>query len=421
MNIFKKYSPIKLVYFVSIAVSLLCILCFGPIEYNDTPSYLSAWENWSQGKMDTFRTPLYPMFLGAVKGMTGKAWGWAAILIQYAIFILSVKYFHKMAKMLLKDRAALIVTAIYAIYPTFNSWGNLLLTDSLGMSLSVVFIFAGFKVIMEGSIRHTYIATLMLVLLLALRPASVSMLIPAALSFFLVLFIKEKRMAGILGLAGIAVCSVCLLVYCAKVKEKTGIFTPSTVSAANDLTIARMYGYLLPEAIEDAHLSEVLRDNYEKYGLELQEGPVFYGAIGNLMDEFSVAEMKKAVNNSIRLNPALWFKALVKRFYLASLTPATRSYASDLFRIHPLFPINIGIVILLLTVYSIIIVIQLFSRRFPVANIFLATTSLCVIGVSIIGAQHEYSRLILPAMPCILIVIAQLLENLKLGNSIRLI
>ena len=421
MNIFKIYSPIKLVYIVSIAVSLLCILCFGPIGYNDTPSYLSAWENWSQGKVDTFRTPLYPMFLGAIKSIAGKAWGWVAILIQYAIFVLSVKYFHKMANMMLKDRTALIVTVFYAIYPTFNSWGNLLLTDSLGLSMSVFFIYASLKVIMNGSIRHTYIATLMLVLLLALRPASVSMLIPAALSFFPILFIKEKRMAGILGLAGIAVCSVCLLVYCGKVKEKTGIFTPSTVSVANDLTIARMYGYLLPEAIEDAHLSEVLRHNYEKYGLELQEGPVFYGAIGNLMDEFSVAEMKKAVNNSIRLNPALWLKALVKRFYLASLTPATRSYTSDLFRVHPLFPINIGIVILLLTAYSIIIVIQLFRRRFPVAAVFLAATSLCIIGVSIVGAQFEYSRLILPAMPCILIVIAQLLENLKLGNSIRLI
>lgn len=421
MIIFKKYSPIKLVYIVSIAVSLLCILCFGPIEYNDTPSYLSAWENWSQGKLDTFRTPLYPVFLGAIKSIAGKAWAWVAILIQYVIFVLSVKYFHKMANMMLKDRTALIVTAFYAIYPTFNSWGNLLLTDSLGLSMSVFFIYASLKVIMDGSIRHSFVATIMLLLLLALRPSSVSLLIPAALSFFLLLFIKERRMAGVLGLAGIAVCSVCLLVYSEKVEEKTGVFTPSTVSVANDLTIARMYGYLLPEAVEDTHLSEVLRDNYDKYGQELQEGPVFYGAIGNLMDEFSIAEMKQAVDNSIKHEPILWIKALIKRFYLASLTPATRSYASDLFRPHPLFPINIGIVILLLTAYSIIIVIQLFRRRFPVAAVFLTATSLCIIGVSIVGAQHEYSRLILPAMPCILVVIAQLLENLKLGNSIRLI
>ena len=417
MNILKKYSPTALVYFAAITVSLLCILCFGPVEYNDTPSYLSAWDNWSKGELDTFRTPLYPMFLGVLKSVAGKAWGWVAIVIQYAFFLLSVKYFHKIAKMLLKDRAALIVTAFYAIYPTFNSWGNLLLTDSLGLSLSVFFSYACLKVIMDGSIRQTFIATLMLLLLLALRPSSVSLLIPAALSFFLLLFSKEKRKAGLIGLAGIAVCSVCLLFYSEKVEEKTGVFTPSTVSVANDLTIARMYGYLLPEAVEDAHLSEVLRENYEKYGQELEEGPVFYGAIGNLMDEFTFTEMKKAVDNSIRQKPILWLKALVKRFYLASLTPATRSYASDLFRVHPLFPFNIGMVILLLMIYSIIIVIQLFRRRFPVAAIFLATTCLCVIGVSIVGAQHEYSRLILPAIPAILIIVAQLTGNLKLGES----
>ena len=122
-------------------------------------------------------------------------------------------------------------------------------------------------------------------------------------------------------------------------------------------------------------------------------------------------EMKQAVDNSIRQKPILWLKALIKRFYLASLTPATRSYTSDLFRVHPLFPINIGMVILLLIVYSVLIVIQFFRRRFPVAAIFLAATSLCVIGVSIVGAQHEYSRLILPAIPCILIVIAQICQT----------
>ena len=266
MSSIKGCSSIRIIYTVSIAVSLLCFLCFGPIEYNDTPSYLNAWDNWSQGVLDTFRTPLYPLFLGVLKAVAGKAWDWVAIVIQYTIFLLSVKYFHKMAKMLLKDRAALIVTAFYAIYPTFNSWGNLLLTDSLGLSLSVFFSHACLKVIMDGSIKHTLIATLLLLLLLALRPSSISLLIPAALSFFLLLFSKEKRMAGLIGLAGVAVCSVCLLFYSEKVEEKTGVFTPSTVSVANDLTIARMYGYLLPEAVEDAHLSEVLKENYEKYG-----------------------------------------------------------------------------------------------------------------------------------------------------------
>ena len=407
----------KNIYIVSIAICLLCILCFGPIEYNDTPSYLNAWEKLSHGELDTFRTPLYPCFLGICQLLFGKIWMWAAIVIQYALFLLSITYFYKIAEMLLKEKGALIITAFYAIYPTFNSWGNLLLTDSIGLSLCVFFIFACFKIIMEGSLRHALLMSLMLLLLLALRPSSVSLLIPAALSFLLIIFQRRTRLSGITSLAGVILCSIALLGYSYRVQEKTGVFTPSIVSVTNDFTIARMYGYLLPDAIDDPHKSEVLKENYSKYGQELAEGPIFYEVFGELGKEFSVEDMKRAVDNSIKKKPVLWLTGLIKRAYFASLMPATTSYTSDLFKIHPLFPINIGIVILALLVYSVLIVIHIIKGDFPYAGFFLVITSLCVIGVSIVGAQYEYNRLILPAMPCVLIIISQLIQLLYESKS----
>ena len=357
MTIRESISPLRLIYAVSVIVSLIFILLFHPIEYNDTPSYLRAWESLSSGHWDTFRTPLYPAFIGCVMSLFGKAWEWVVIIVQYAIFLLSIKYFHLLAAGLLKEKWALITTAFYAIYPTFNSWGNLILTDSLGLSLSVFFFYACNRIITEGSLRQAFVMALLLLFLLALRPSSLSLLIPAAFSFFLLLFVKEKRLAGILSLTGIAVCSILLVGYSLKIKEKTGVFTPSTVSISNNFTIARMYGYLSPDAVDDPQRSEVIRQNYEKYGEELAEGPVMFGAMGDLVNEFSVEEMKQLVDKSIRLNPLAWFKALIKRAYFASLTPATTSYTSDFFRLHPLFPINIGIIILALLAYSVLIVI----------------------------------------------------------------
>jgi len=406
----KSISPLQLIYTISIIVSLSFILLFHPIEFNDTPSYLRAWDNLSNGQLDTFRTPLYPVFIGCAMSLFGKAWGWVVIIVQYAIFLLSIKYFLRLSSGLLNEKCALVTTTFYAIYPTFNSWGNLILTDSLGLSLSVFFFYACYRIIKEGSLRHIILMALLLLLLLAIRPSNISLLIPAAFSFLLLLFVKEKRKAGILGLAGVAFCSVLLIGYSSKIKEKTGVFTPSTVSVSNNLTIARMYGYLSPDAVDDPHRSEVIRQNYEKYGEELTEGPVMFGAIGDLVNEFSVEEMKQLVDKSIKLNPLAWLKALVKRTYFASLMPATTSYTSDIFRLHPLFPINIGIIILVLLAYSVLIVIRLFKGCFNHESIFLAITSLCVIGVSIVGAQYEYNRLILPAMPCVLIIISQMIQ-----------
>lgn len=408
MTISKSISRLRLIYAVSIIVSLSFILLFHPIEYNDTHSYLRAWDNISSGQLDTFRTPLYPIFLGSLKGMFGKAWDWVAIIVQYLVFLLSIRYFYLLTLGLLKEKWALVTTAFYAIYPTFNSWGNLLLTDSLSLSLSVIFFYACYKIINEGSIKHTFLMTALLLLLLALRPSNISLLIPAAFSFLLLLFVKEKRLASITSLVGVMVCSILLVGYSFNIKEKTGVFTPSTVSVSNNLTIARMYGYLSPDALDDPHRSEVIRQNYEKYGEELSEGPAMFGAIGDLVNEFSVAEMKQLVDKSIKLNPLAWFKALVKRFYFASLMPATTSYTSDVFRLLPLFPINIGIIILILLAYSVLIVIRIIKGCFHHVPFFLLITSLCVIGVSIVGAQYEYNRLILPVMPIILIIIGQL-------------
>ena len=403
---------IKHIYIISVAVCFLCALVFHPIEYNDTPSYLSAWNTLSSGRWDTFRTPLYPVVLGVARNLLGKVWKWGVMIIQYGVFLLSIKYFHHIASSLLKERWALIMTAFYAIYPTFNSWGNLLLTDSLGLSLSVLFFYNCFRIINNGSVKHTFLMASLLLLLLALRPSSISLLIPAAISFFLVLFTKEKRSAGIVGLAGIAVCSALLIAYSFNIKERTGVFTPSTVSVSNDFAIARIYGYLSPEAANER--ADVLRQNYEKYGEELMEGPILYGALGDLTNEFSVAEMKQLVDKSIRSNPILWLKALIKRTYLAALTPSMTSYTSDLFRLHPLFPINIGIVLLLMVIYCIIIIISTLKEHFPLVNFFLLITCLCVIGVSIVGAQYEYHRLILPAMPLVLIIRGQLLQRISI-------
>lgn len=405
---------IKHIYIVSIAVCILCALFFHPIEYNDTPSYLRAWDSLSTGKWDTFRTPLYPAILGISQDLFGKAWKWVVVIIQYGVFLLSIRYYHRISSCLLKEKWALIMTAFYAIYPTFNSWGNLLLTDSLGLSLSVFFFYACFKIINEGSDKHALIMTLLLFLLIALRPSSISLLIPAAISFFLFLFTPQKRSAGIFSLAGIIACSVLLIAYSFNVKQKTGVFTPSTVSVSNDFAIARIYGYLSPDAADDR--ADIIRQNYEKYGKELAEGPVLYDALGDFVNEFSVSEMKQIVDISIQSNPILWLKALIKRTYFAALTPAMTSYTSDLFRLHPLFPINIGIVLLLLVIYCIIIIISTLKRHFPLIEFFLLITCLCVIGVSIVGAQYEYHRLILPAMPLVLIISGQLLQRLSLSS-----
>ena len=61
------YKQLKLIYIYILAIAncILLIVHCGRQFYSDTLSYLIAWDNISNGQIDKWRTPLYPLFLGS--------------------------------------------------------------------------------------------------------------------------------------------------------------------------------------------------------------------------------------------------------------------------------------------------------------------------------------------------------------------
>ena len=174
----KEISPLGVIYAVSILTAILWILVFGPMEYNDTPGYLAAYTNsLSHWKIDSFRTPLYPLFLGGTRDLFGtKAFPWVVILLQYIFFLLSIKYIYKSARFFLPNSFSLAITVFYAIYPTFGPWSNVLLTESLELSFSVFLMYSCLRLIHENDWGQAIGVFVWTFLLLSLRPSSVAFL-----------------------------------------------------------------------------------------------------------------------------------------------------------------------------------------------------------------------------------------------------
>ena len=304
------------------------------------------------------------------------------MVLQYAIFLISIKFFYSSALCFLPKSWSLGVTAFYALYPTFGTWSNLLLTESLELSFSVFLMYASLKLILDKDWRYAIYIFVFVMLLLALRPSSVVFLPALAVPFMILLFRKSTRRNGLLGLLSIFIASVILLGYSTVIEKKTDLFTPSLISVHNNYWMADKYGYLDHEVD---------------------------------LDTADISEIQAVVSESIKNNKRGWITGLALRFYEASLMPSLTSYTSQLFRVHPLYPVNIGIVLLLLLAY-LVILIPGFRNNIPVDSLFLLVTSGGIIALSIIGAQYEWNRLILPAQPMILIIIAQLF----LKNETRL-
>ena len=385
-------------------VSLALLFVFGGKEYNDTYSYFSAWDTLKSGDIDLLRTPLYPAFIGIIRDVFPVRYALVIAFLQYTLFVVSIHFFYRTALRFLNEKAAFWVAAFYAVYPTFNSWSNLLLTESLNLSLSVIFFYYALRVIMDNRIIDTLPFTLFLFLMLALRPSNVAFLPITTLILFLMLFSLQKKKVGATGLAGVLLCTVGVILYSSQVQRKTGVFTPSSVSVLNSYTLARAYGYLDANCTDNPDLSAVIRASQEEYGSVIKD-------ISVLEDEslsikgIPLADIHEVVSNSIALNPFGWVKGIFFRIYDASLMPAMTSYTSVCFRVHPIYPLNLGVVIIALICCMIGILVNLRKRVCIWGEVYMLGIVLSIIVTSIIGAQYEWNRLILPVIPLAIVLI----------------
>lgn len=72
MEQMKKNKDLAIIYACAIASSIILILGWGVQETLDSPTYVSAWDNIANGKIDIFRTPVYPIFWGVMKNIFGE-------------------------------------------------------------------------------------------------------------------------------------------------------------------------------------------------------------------------------------------------------------------------------------------------------------------------------------------------------------
>jgi hypothetical protein len=131
-------APIVIVCALALAIRLYCAcVCGVTPDFSDMAEYNTLAVH---GGLDTYRAPLYPLFLRAVYSIFGGYNYRAVFVIQAIIGAITSLFVYLAACRLWNRRAGLIAALIYAIYPHFILYNVTTLTETLGLFFIAVII-----------------------------------------------------------------------------------------------------------------------------------------------------------------------------------------------------------------------------------------------------------------------------------------
>lgn len=205
------------------------------IVYRDSQDYL-AYDpiRALQGSAVNGRAPVYGTILYLIRIIVGE---WhqlhAATFLQELVGIAVLPLFSATLRRVgVGTRVRAAVLLLYGFCPAVYGWDNVVLTESLSLSATVVFFFLIVRYIQERRFWDGAGALLVTVWLIFLRPQFLTYLAMLMVFFVWRMFYadkKEKKDLGIL-LAWGAVAALGIIVYCASFSNQFGIFSSSAKS-----------------------------------------------------------------------------------------------------------------------------------------------------------------------------------------------
>lgn len=413
-NNLSRFSDLQIIYTAAIINSLLFIILYGFKVSADTPSYISAWDVFKNGGIDSFRTPTFPYVYGFYEMLLGKGLAIYGVgITQYAVFLLSIWSFYQIVMTMLSSRRLVFwITLLYALCPMITTQNICILTESFAISLSVFYVHAFIFSIYKNSLRFGLLATVVLFLLIFLRPAQI-FFVPVTLMTYFFVAKKCHRKVLLINIAGTIIVTLSMLTYMYAFQQKYGIFAASDVGIANQYHMARRYGYLDVSSIKNADVREYARKSYEAKGKYVGYDEALEFWMGVSKFDYSVLEQSNDLKQSIKLNRKEWLKSIPKRLEEWSKSPIMNSYVKTFYKL-----IKVGSPNFLFVIYLLIVVVvmsiryYLRTKKIAWMTMFLSMLIASSLIVTFVGAQSEWSRLNVPVLPFVFILTALVVQAL---------
>jgi hypothetical protein len=412
MNIIKKIydndRQLKIIYIVAVSISSVMYFLCPRIDFLDTETYLQAKDMLLQnGEFDHFRTPLYPLFLAITH------YPFIALVAQNIIFLFSVRFLYKTLKMITDSlRLVFIFSLIYVIHPTFIFYNYQLLSESLSISLSAIYIYFLISYLKNGKTSHCWIFHFIMLLLIFIKPVFVFLLgISFGLLIYLFLFKRISFRPLILFVIAFLVQVSIVGGYMSIMDKKYGVFSISSVSDANFYWMLEEAGLLDFSTLPDEEAKKP--DYYSVDRLRYIAGEYGWKEVHsivrkNLQKSYKTFLFGKSTSQIRAINFTTAFTHTSGKSFWKILSMSLGFTFYQLFVLFGLY-------------FFLILKTWIKSRKIPIISLTLSVYLLANFIVLYLTAMNDYSRLITPSLVAILIMFMQLsnriIEIFKNPNS----
>lgn len=385
-----------------VAIACVYFAVFRLAPSPDTSTYIDSWTNsWSRGVIDSFRTPVYPLYVGLMMSLSSEHYLLLSVIGQHITFIISLIYLKRMLQWF-TDNKWLVRATMLGFAFVVVQWHNNVITESFAISGTIFLFYCILSYYRSGRKSSIVWSTIWLAFLIFLRPAFLY-LFPVCFLAYVLYYIKHRR-AALLGMIGVAFVGILELGYCKCFENKYGFFLPSEVSIENAFQISIVEGAISPDYASDEEVKDYLRRTsaYEgKCVFDLWT----YMCSTTAPEALTIKEKARIVDKSRKDQPGKWLRA-VWHHYLEFLTMHSPKDKS----LYSIFRVVLSSVEFLIhglvTLYFVFCCYCLFvKKKIPVIGIILWTAVMGNVATNLIGAQAEYYRLFMPSVPLLLLMI----------------
>jgi hypothetical protein len=390
---FDNDRQLKIIYLIATAVSLIAFFLCPRVNFLDTATFYTAKDVLLRGELDIFRTPIYPLFLAVTVNPTG------VFIAQTIFFLLSVRFFYKALKILADSKKlVLIFSLVYVLHPTILFYNFQLLSESLSISFSAIYLYFLIAYIQSGKNKYCWGFTVAMLFLIFLKPACIILLgVSVGLLFYFTIFKRLSFRPLAVFVVSFAVQLSAIGGYMAAMHEKYGVYGISNVTDMNFFWIMDMLEMTDESTFPDDKI-KAIENNVNRCWF--------------IFNEYGWSEAQKIVRKNLKINykEYLFGKRMTDKRMINCLASFTNVSGKNGWKVvagslglsfYQLFMFW-GLYIFLFVRYWVI------KKKIPVVSLILMGISLMNCIVIYINSIDDYSRFVVPSLTAILLQFFQI-------------
>lgn len=367
-----------------------------------------------QGKLNG-RTPVYPLIIKIIQEIFQYDYLRFVCIFQYIIWFVAIIFLYKLLKLLINNKNIIMVaTIIYAFCPAIIDWNNYILTESIALSGTIIFIYLIIKYLKEAKVLTGITATIIAFVLTFHRPTAIIYVVVLEL-FWIMRFIIDRKHIKIDFICFLSsTFTIILIVIYAIVFHKTfSIYSISDAVPRQHLYVCMQEGFYKNSNDEKfiKEIEEAIENNRE-FG---------WDTVIEVLNKHTLNEVKSFTSSCYKNNFSQYISYLVN-LSKTNLTVRYRDYSlklvnSNLKWIRVVMKLFTFITlaqsyITILIEFVLLIYLWIKNKKVPWIHFGLFAFPLIIIISSFIGTNAEFMRTAICALPFTYISLIMFLDKL---------